>query len=175
LNIGTARCITRFGVVRRAVKKQTFIILLLLITLASLAAAWFWALPPLLTPLFYMHPTDWTDADLVRHLWHFRLVQPEWVSTPPDYLRWALAETLARLLVIFVIWLTAVIFLERRYLSGHSNTPPNDGAATNRRPPFSGSVTIPALDLPPRRREVRRGVSPPIERDWQEKSVCVTN
>jgi hypothetical protein len=76
------------------------------LTLAAFAAAWFWALPPLLTPLLYLHSADWTDADLVRHLWHFRLVPPEWVGSPPqyDYLRWAQAETLARLSTVFFGW-----------------------------------------------------------------------
>lgn len=79
------------------------------ITLAAIAAAWFWALPPLFTPLFYLHPASWTDADIVRHLWRVRLIQPEWVSSPPqyDYLRWAQVETLARLDVVFLGWLGA--------------------------------------------------------------------
>jgi hypothetical protein len=106
-------------------QKQRLIVLLLLATLVALAAAWFWALPPLLTPLLYMHPTDWTQADLVRHIWHFRLVQPEWVSTPPDYMRWAEAETLARLIVVFLAWLTATTFLVRRYMRSHRDTSPN--------------------------------------------------
>jgi hypothetical protein len=106
-------------------QKRTFIVLLLLTTLAAVAAVWFWVLPPLLTPLFYLHPTDWTDADVVRHIWHFRLVQPEWVSTPPDYMRWSQAETLARGIVVFLGWVTTAILLERRYLRGHRNTSPN--------------------------------------------------
>ncbi len=106
-------------------QKRTFILLLLLTTLVAIAAAWFWALPPLLTPLFYLHPTDWTQADLVRHIWHFRLVQPEWVSTPPDYMRWSQAETLARLVVVFLAWLATTSFLVRRYVRGHRNTSPN--------------------------------------------------
>ena len=97
-------------------QRQTLIILLLVTTLAALAAAWFWALAPLSTPLLYIHPTDWTDADLVRHIWHLRLVQPEWVSTSPDYLAWTWAETLTRLIVIFCGWLTTATFLARRYL-----------------------------------------------------------
>src|ERR1035441_249465 len=54
--------------------------------------------------LLYIHPSGWTDADLVRHLWPFRLIQPEWVSSPPqyDYLCWTQAETLARLGVVFL-------------------------------------------------------------------------
>ena len=92
------------------------------VTLAALAAAWFWALPPFLTPLFYLHRSDWTEADLVRHLWHFRLVQPEWVSTPPqyDYLRWAQAETLARLTLVFLGWLGGSAWLVR----GHQRRRP---------------------------------------------------
>ncbi len=107
-------------------QKRTFILLLLLTTLVATGAGWFWALPPLLTPLFYLHPTDWTQADLVRNIWHFRLVQPEWVSTLPDYMRWSQAETLARLVVVFLAWLATTSFLVRRHVRGHRNTSPNN-------------------------------------------------
>ena|ERR1039457_4303994 len=106
-------------------KRSRFIVWLLLATLAAIAAVWFWALRPLLTPLFYLHPTDWTDADLVRHIWHFRLVQPDWVSTPPDYMRWSQAETLARLSVVFLGWLVSITFIIRRYLRSHKKPTPN--------------------------------------------------
>ena len=106
-------------------QKRTFIVLLLLTTLAAMAATWCWALPPLLTSVIYPHPTDWTQADVIRHIWHFRLVQPEWVSTPPDYLRWSQAETLARLIVVFLAWVATTCFLVRRYVIGHRDTPPN--------------------------------------------------
>jgi hypothetical protein len=102
-------------------QKSRFMVLLLVITLAALVAAWFWALNPLLTMLAYLHPPNWTEADLVRHIWHFRLVQPEWVSSPPnyDYLKWVEAETLARLSVVFVGWLVSVTLVIRKYLRNH--------------------------------------------------------
>jgi hypothetical protein len=34
------------------------------LTLATIAAAWFWAPPPMITPLVYSCPQNWTDADL---------------------------------------------------------------------------------------------------------------
>jgi len=113
--------------------KTTLRFQLAAITLAALAAAWFWALPPILTPLFYLHPSNWTDADLVRHLWHFRLVQPEWVSSPPqyDYLRWAQAETLVRLTLVFLSWLGGSTWLVRRHLRRRPVTPPNPAASGN--------------------------------------------
>ncbi len=107
-------------------KRSAFIWWFVLITLLAFALAWFWALPPLLTPLFYLHPTDWTDADVVRHIWHFRLVQPEWISSPPDYMRWSQAETLARLAVVFLGWLAGTTLLTRRYLSSSKRPSPND-------------------------------------------------
>ena len=94
-------------------QKSRLIVLLLFSALAAIAAAWFWALRPLLTALAYLHPTGWTDADLIRHIWHFRLVQPEWVSTPPDYFHWEVAETLARLAVVFLGWLTSTTIIAR--------------------------------------------------------------
>jgi len=111
-------------------QKQTFILLLVLTTLAALAVAFFWALAPLLTPVWHLSEIGSTDADLVRELWPFHLVQPEWVSTPPDYIRWAQAETLARGIVVFLSWATTAILLERRYLRSHRNTPPNTLQAT---------------------------------------------
>ncbi len=103
--------------------KATFRLQLALVTLAAIAAAWFWVLPPLLMPLGYIYPADWTQADLVRHLWRFRLVPPERVSTPPNYMRWAWAETLARLIVVFLAWLTSTTFILRRYLRNHGDSP----------------------------------------------------
>jgi hypothetical protein len=113
--------------------KATLRFQLAVITLAAIAAAWFRALPPILTPLFYFHPPNWTDADLVRHLWHFRLIQPEWVSNPPqyDYLCWAQAETPARLAVVFLGWLGGVTWLSQRHLRWRKITPPNAAAPGN--------------------------------------------
>src|ERR1035441_2167116 len=112
-------------------QKPTFILLLVLTTLAALAAALLWALAPLLTPLGYLHEIGWTDADVVRDIWHFRLVQPEWVSTPPNYERWAVAETLARGIVVFLGWATTAILLERRYLRSQREESPNKIAPPN--------------------------------------------
>jgi len=97
-------------------KKSTLMLLLLLITWAAMAAAWFWALVPFLTPMVYPFPSDWTEADLIRHLWPFHLVQPEWVSTPPDYMQWTMAETKARLAVVLLGWLVSITLLIRRYI-----------------------------------------------------------
>ena len=107
----------------RGMRKSTFIVLLVVITLAALAVALFWAAVPLLTMLGYLY--NGTQADLVRHIWHFRLVQPEWVSSPPDYdyEQWAQAETLARLSIVFVGWAASLLLVERRYLRSLRNTP----------------------------------------------------
>jgi hypothetical protein len=117
---------------------------LAIITLAAIAAAWFWAVPPILTPLIYIHPTNWTDADLVGHLWRFRLIQPERVSSPPryDYLRWAQAETLARLAVVLLGWLGGAWWILRRHRQGQEVIPPNKAAAPKHRPrfPFPASL-----------------------------------
>lgn len=111
-------------------QKSRFIDLLLLSTLAAIAAALFWALLPMFTMLGYIHPPDWTDADLVRHIWHFRLVQPEWVSSPPrySYTRWMVAESLARLSVVFLGWLVSITFIIRRYLRSRKKPMPNKQA-----------------------------------------------
>jgi hypothetical protein len=123
-----------------AVNKSRFIILLLLATLAALATVWFWALNPFLTLLGYIYPSNWNEADLVRHIWHFRLVQPEWVSSPPDFMRWSEAETLARLSVVFICWLVIIAFIIRQYcrsgVNGRLNNHRSTRLATNSGPRF---------------------------------------
>ena len=102
--------------------KATLRIQLVGITLVAVAAAWFWAIAPMTASLLYIHPSDWTDADLVRHLWHFRIIQPEWVGSPPqyDYLRWTQAEALARLCAVFVSWLVSASWVIRRHTPGRT-------------------------------------------------------
>jgi len=111
--------------------KSAFISWFNVITFVAIVVAWLWALPPLLTNLDYMYPSDWTEADLVRHIWHFRLVQPEWVSTPPDLMAWSQAETLARLGVVLLGWLASMTFLTWKYLSGRKRPSPVQCAAVS--------------------------------------------
>jgi hypothetical protein len=105
------------------------------LTLAAIAAAWFWVLPPLATSFVVMCPTNWSGADLVRHLWHLRLVAPEWVASTPrddlldDYLRWVRAETLARLGVVLVAWICGAAWIARRHLRPSAAARPNPPAA----------------------------------------------
>jgi hypothetical protein len=122
-------------------KESTLIVPLLLITLAASAAVGFWALLPIFTMLGYIHPADWTDADLVRHIWHFRLVQPEWVGSPPmySYTRWMVAETLARLSVVFLGWLVSITFIIRRYLRSHKEPTPRKKQDRRRNVTFVGN------------------------------------
>ena len=100
----------------------TLRIQLLGITLATVAVSWFWAIAPMTTALLYIHPSDWTDADLVRHLWHFRLIQPEWVGNPPeyDYVRWTQAEALTRLGAVFLGWLISATWIIWRHTPGRT-------------------------------------------------------
>jgi hypothetical protein len=102
-----------------------------LATPAALAAAWFWALRPMLAPISYLHPLNWTEADLVRHLWHFRLVQAEWIGSPPRYdiLRWMQAETLARWALVWLGWYGGCKWLLRRHLRREAVTPPGHAAS----------------------------------------------
>ena len=82
-------------------RRPTFgLLMILLTTLAVLWAAWYWAFV-LLTSFEILSPASWTDADLIRSLWHFRLIRPEWVGSPPEYLRWAWTETLTRIVILF--------------------------------------------------------------------------
>ena len=88
------------------------------ITLVALAITFWWALDPILTAIFLMTNRALTDAELIRQIWHFRLVQPEWIGPPDQFWRWQQAETLARLTVVFVGWLAGVVALTKRYRGG---------------------------------------------------------
>lgn len=121
--------------VPRTMRKSIFIILLSVSTLIALAVVWFWALGPLLIPLNSINPTEFTSADVVRRVWHLRLVQPEWVSNPTDYVRWSQAESLARFIVVVLGWLVGVAFIIRGRLASHRGAPtdtaPQPMAATH--------------------------------------------
>jgi hypothetical protein len=106
---------------------------LLAVTSAALVVAWLWAVAPVTAPLLYIHSSGWTDADLVRRIWPVRLIQPEWVSSPPqyDYLRWTQAETLARLSVVFIAWIASVGWIVRTSRHRQPVTPPNKAGAGN--------------------------------------------
>jgi hypothetical protein len=81
------------------------------ITVVSLALAYF-AIGAVSPGGFYMG--DVTEAQIVRKCCRVRLVQPEWVSSNPStLLNWCVAETYARLAVIAIFWLGAVIFTIR--------------------------------------------------------------
>jgi hypothetical protein len=97
-------------------QKTALKLFLLLTGLAAVGLAMFWAVRPLDMQFFnLLLNMGWGDADVLNRFWHFRLVPPEWISYPPDYYRWAQAETLARLTVIFIAWAAITLFIERRY------------------------------------------------------------
>jgi len=106
-----------------AMSKRALIILLVASTLVALALTRFWALAPFLTPLGYIHPPNWTDADVVRAIWHFRLVSPEWGNRSLDYEQWCEVETCARLAVVFLGWFATIKIIQRRYLRTRNNAP----------------------------------------------------
>lgn len=108
----------------RIMRKSTFIIFLSVISAIALVVLWFWALAPVLVPLVSYNATEFTAADVVRRVWHFRLVQPEWVSSPTDYVRWSQAESLARCVVVALGWLSSIGLIAWNRLAGHRNVPP---------------------------------------------------
>ena len=66
-----------------------------------------------------IHGTDETDAQIIRNRCHLRLIQPEWVSSNGSLLtNWVIAETKAKLAVIAIFWLCAVIFTIRYEMCG---------------------------------------------------------
>ena len=88
------------------------------VTLLALGIAFFWALDPILVAIFMMIQSGTTDAELIRQIWHFRLVQPEWIARPNQFIRWQQAEACARLSLVFIAWVASVIALITRHRRG---------------------------------------------------------
>ena len=74
------------------------------VTVAAACAAWYWALAVVLTSFDVLSSAPLTDTDIIKRLWHFRLVRPEWVGHPPEYVHWVIAETITRLAAIVVFF-----------------------------------------------------------------------
>ena len=102
--------------------KSAFIIALAVLTLTALAVAWFWALGPVNTSFIWAGPPTKGDSVLVKSIWHFRLIPPEWGNSFFDYSRWCFVETCARLAVVFLGWCVTLKLVERGYL--HVRTKP---------------------------------------------------
>jgi len=88
------------------------------VTAIALLVAFYWALDPILIAIFMMVRTGITDAELIRQIWHVRLIQPELVSGPDQFWRWQQLEAGARLTLLFLAWLTSVMTLVRRNSRG---------------------------------------------------------
>jgi hypothetical protein len=88
------------------------------VTILALLIAFFWALDPMLTAIFMLTRPGITDAELIREIWHVRLVQPEWISGPGQLFKWMEAEAGARLSVVFLGWLASVFTLVKRHYRG---------------------------------------------------------
>ena len=87
------------------------LMLIVAITVVALALAYL-AIAAVNPGGIYM--SDVTEAQIVRKCCRVRLVQPEWVSSNGSVLmNWCVAETYARLAVIAIFWLAAVIFTIR--------------------------------------------------------------
>ncbi|HOW67739.1 MAG TPA: hypothetical protein P5186_27460 [Candidatus Paceibacterota bacterium] len=111
----------------------TTITIVTIATFAAAAAVWFWALRPL-GSASYLSATGATDADVIRQYWPHRLVEPEWVSATPDrFMKWHMAEAIARLSVVGVVWLIISGGAILRFTRGRRQKP-NKSVETNRRP-----------------------------------------
>jgi hypothetical protein len=93
------------------------VILIVAITAVALTVAYF-----AIGAMNGCYMSNLTDAQLIRDRCHFRLVQPQWVSSNGSVLmNWIIAETKARLVVIAVFWLCAVSFTIRYEMCGDEN------------------------------------------------------
>ena len=93
-----------------------------LATLATAAVEWFCALSVMLCFISYMYSPIYppTDAQMIRDLWPFRFVEPEWLGRPSDHrwellARWQLTEAGVRTFLIFLVWGALVAALAYRH------------------------------------------------------------
>jgi hypothetical protein len=85
--------------------RTTRITLVAAATILSGVAVDLWALRPL-GFASYLSSTAAGEADIIRQYWPHRLVEPEWVSSVPGrLLNWHLTEAIARLALVFALWL----------------------------------------------------------------------
>lgn len=93
--------------------RTTRITLVMAATVVSGTLIYFWALRPL-GFASYLSSTRASEADVIRHYWPHRLVQPEWLSEVPDRLmNWHLAEATARLALTGGLWLAFIAVVGR--------------------------------------------------------------
>lgn len=95
-------------------QRRTLDYLLIFTLFGAIALAWYWALSPVSTSFHVMG--HYSEADIIRKIWHVRLVQLDWVYTTSDFMRWIQYETYARLSLIFGVWLICAGVLIWRYL-----------------------------------------------------------
>ena len=62
-----------------------------------------------------------TEAQLIRDLYSFCLVPPEWIRPPALWAKWDLLERYARLSVVVIGWTLGVATLIKRYLRGQQS------------------------------------------------------
>jgi hypothetical protein len=94
--------------------KRALILRLLLVTLIAVAVA-FWLLSDMMVAIFRMSRPGETDADMIRQIWHFRFLPPEWFH---DWIAWYRAELYSRAAAVLLAWLASVIALVKRYFRG---------------------------------------------------------
>ena len=104
----------------------------LMITGAALATCWFWGVTPFFRYPGGIHDSGWTAADLIRDRYPVHLISPNWVH--PDQgdiiFPWMVAETKARLSVIFVGWFALLMLLHTRTTPRKSAIPALQPTAT---------------------------------------------
>lgn len=87
--------------------RTSLLLLKLILATAVAGAGIFFAVTTM--DLNGIHPTSWTDADLIRQRCSVRLIQPEWVNDKSDTVtNWATAELATRMGLIAILWLASL-------------------------------------------------------------------
>ena len=81
-------------------------------TLTAGVVAWFWGIAPMTAAPQGTYNSSWTESDLIRDRYPHHLVDPDRIATNSSgdvIIPWTIAETMARVSVIGVCWLAALI------------------------------------------------------------------
>ena len=91
--------------------KKRFILSLAAITLVAVVTSLSWGIWAMLATPQGIHPSSWTEVDLIRDRFPHYLVDPSRVVAPPDdvVIPWMIAETKTRLTLIWACWFAVLI------------------------------------------------------------------
>jgi hypothetical protein len=98
-------------------RKETPFLVFPAITVVAIVAVVFWAFRPF-APYHIMTSVNASDADVIRELFPYHLIDPSWFGSSVNYGQWAVAEFFASLFVVSVCWSVCYYLDERGFRTG---------------------------------------------------------